>query len=141
MDSKKRILLKLGEMYAYLEQLEELLLLDEEEYLKDIRTKRACEKTLELAIETVISIINIIVSSQKLIYPESEDSLINALENKRILSKKMAKKIMDMKGFRNILVHKYGELDDHRAYKFLTEDVGDFKLFEKEIKKYLKTLK
>ena len=82
-----------------------------------------------------------IVSSQKLIYPESEDSLINALENKKILSKTMAEKIMDLKGFRNILIHKYGELDDHRAYKFLTEELGNFKLFEKDIKKYLKMLK
>lgn len=128
-------------MYTYLEQLEELLPVDEEEYFKDIKTKRACEKTLELAIETVISIINIIVSSQKLIYPESEDSLINALENKKILSGTMAKKIRDMKGFRNILIHKYGELDNRLVYKFLTEDLGDFILFEKEIKKYLKTLK
>ncbi len=128
-------------MYTYLDQLEELLPVDEEEYFKDIRSKRACEKTLELAIETIISIISIIVSSQKLIYPESEDSLINALENRKILSAAMAKKIREMKGFRNILIHKYGELDDRRAYKFLTEELDDFILFEKEIKKYLKTLK
>ena len=128
-------------MYTYLDQLEELLPVDEEEYFKDIRSKRACEKTLELAIETIISIISIIVSSQKMIYPESEDSLINALENRKILSAAMAKKIREMKGFRNILIHKYGELDDRRAYKFLTEELDDFILFEKEIKKYLKTLK
>ena len=43
-----------------------------------------------------------------------------------------------MKGFRNILVHKYGIVNDERSYEFITGRVGDFELFGKEVRLLLK---
>jgi len=52
----------------------------------------------------------------------------------------MGEKIKDMKGFRNILVHKYGRLDDRLVYRFLTEDIDDFTRFRDQVNRYLKFL-
>ena len=49
----------------------------------------------------------------------------------------MGEKIKDMKGFRNILVHKYGRLDDRLVYRFLTEDIDDFTRFRDQVNRYL----
>lgn len=46
-------------------------------------------------------------------------------------------KLDEMKGFHNILVHRYGEIDDGKAYFSLQEELNDFSLFEKEIKSFL----
>lgn len=43
-----------------------------------------------------------------------------------------------MKGFRNILVHKYGEVDDDLVYENLSDRLGDFELFIKEVLIFLK---
>ena len=42
-----------------------------------------------------------------------------------------------MKGFRNILVHKYGEVDDEISYENL-EKLSDFDLFKEEVIFFLK---
>ena len=38
-----------------------------------------------------------------------------------------------MKGFRNILVHKYGVVDDELVFEMLKEKLSDFDIFKHEI--------
>ncbi len=51
--------------------------------------------------------------------------------------KEFGEKIKDMKGFRNILVHRYGRVDDTLVYNTLTTHLGDFGGFETAIRTYL----
>jgi uncharacterized protein YutE (UPF0331/DUF86 family) len=44
-----------------------------------------------------------------------------------------------MRGFRNILVHRYGRVEDELVYKVLTKNLGDFNIFVKETIEYLKS--
>ena len=137
MEARKKILCKLEQMNTYLNELDEILPDTKNKYLQNLIVRRACEKTIESAIEAVISIISMIVSSKNLGLPQSEDDLVNILEKKKILTKITAEKIREMKGFRNILVHKYGEINDKQVYEFLTSEMSDFSKFEKEIKTFL----
>lgn len=139
MEHKKRVLAKLAEMDSYLDELEEMLPA-EEEYLQNLPVRRACEKTIELAIEAAIDVLAIIVAEEKLGFPAEEESLVEVLQKKGLLSEKLSKKIKQMKGFRNIIVHKYGEVDNEQAYEFLSVHLEDFNEFEREIKKYLQKL-
>ncbi|MBI2666123.1 DUF86 domain-containing protein [Candidatus Woesearchaeota archaeon] len=138
MELKDRILLKLSRMNTYLDELEELLPQDEEDFIHDLKTKRACQKTIEAVIEEVLDILSMLVSYFKLGLPESEDDIVRIAEKKGIISSELAAKVKSMKGFRNILVHKYGEIDDEETYIFLTHELKDFAAFEKEVKQYLK---
>ncbi len=38
----------------------------------------------------------------------------------------MAKKIKDLKGFQNFLVHRYGKIDDELAFKDINQGLPDF---------------
>ncbi|HLC88710.1 MAG TPA: DUF86 domain-containing protein [Candidatus Nanoarchaeia archaeon] len=125
-------------MDKYLQELDDLLPASKASYLNNLMVRRACEKTVESAIEAVIGIISIIVSDKKLGLPQSEDDLINLLENNQIITKTLASKIRQMKGFRNVLVHKYAQIDDVLVYHFLKKELDDFDLFEKEVREYLK---
>lgn len=140
MDYQRRVLLKLAALNQYLNELEEILP-DEEEYLNSLPTRRACEKTIELAIDTVFDIVAMLVAAEKLGFPQEEESLINLLAKKKLLTASLAQKIKRMKGFRNILIHKYGEVDDAQAYESLSGHLGDFADFEQEIKRYLQKKK
>ena len=42
-----------------------------------------------------------------------------------------------MAGFRNLLVHEYMEIDRHRVYAVLENDLGDFEKFIKAVSKLL----
>ncbi len=46
--------------------------------------------------------------------------------------------LTDMKGFRNILVHRYGEIDDEKVFEILSERLADFEKFKEQILKFLK---
>jgi uncharacterized protein YutE (UPF0331/DUF86 family) len=135
---RSRIILKLDEISTYISELEDILPTTENEYCTNITKRRAAEKTIELAIENVIDIVSMIVSSKKLGLPKSEDDLIGILEKKKILSKSLSQKLHQMKGFRNLLMHKYGVVDDKKSYAYLTTDLKDFTLFCEEVKKHMK---
>ena len=65
-------------MEKYIEELKEILP-DEKEYLENMVERRACEKTIELAIESMIDVCSMIVSFQKLGIPSDEDNIFDIL--------------------------------------------------------------
>ena len=106
---------------------------------EDSRTLRnSIYKEIEFAIENVIDICNIINSDLRLGTPETEDSIIEHLNQNKIFDKKIIEIINEMKGFRNILVHKYGEVNDEQAFENIKEGLKDFELIVKEIEEFLK---
>ena len=137
---KSRILSKIDEMDKYLSELEEIKPKSFEEYVNSVKDKRACERILQILIESVIDVCNLFVSGLKLGLPSDEDDLFIKIENKKIITKKMKGILKDMKGFRNILVHKYGEVDDEIVFEMLSEKLEDFDIFKKEILSYVKIL-
>lgn len=132
-----RILSKLDEMIRYVEELKEMLP-EKEEYLQDLIKRRACEKTIEVAIESLIDVSAMIISMQKLGLPTSEENIFDILIEKRILSKGLGEKLKDMKGFRNVLIHRYAHVDDEIVYHNLSNYLDDFYEFKKIIELYLK---
>ena len=97
-------------------------------------------KKIEASIQEVISICSIINMDLKLGIPSNRDDIIIALLNKNIISDKLAKKIKELKGFRNFLEHRNGTIDDKIAFKNIKNGLPDFKIFREEIKKYLMSL-
>lgn len=130
---KKRILTKVDELDSYLEELEGIKPIEFEDYVNSVEKKRACERLLQISIEVLIDICNILISELKLGIPSDEDEVFSKLENKKIISKKMSDILKEMKGFRNILVHKYGAVDNEIIFEMLNEKLGDFDKFKNEI--------
>ncbi len=139
MDEKqqKRILSKLDDMVRYIEELK-MMLPSKEEYLLDLVTRRACEKTVEAAIETLIDTAAMIVAAEKLGLPPDEESIFDLLGKKKILNSKLCKKSKELKGFRNILIHRYADTDNKLVYHNLKDHIDDFYDFEEQVKSYLK---
>jgi len=131
-----RILSKLDEMVKYVKELQSMLP-DQEDYLHDLIRRRACEKTIEVAIESLIDVCAMIVSAQRFGLPETEENILDMLIEKKVLSSKLAEKLKDMKGFRNILIHRYGNVDDEIVFYNLSSHMNDFYEFENAVELYL----
>ncbi|MEK6846613.1 MAG: HepT-like ribonuclease domain-containing protein, partial [Nanoarchaeota archaeon] len=56
-------------------------------------------------------------------------------------NKNIIELIRQMKGFRNILVHKYGDIDDSKAYEDIKDGLPDFETVIKDIEKFIETHK
>ncbi len=100
--------------------------------------KSAVYKEIEFSIENLIDICNIINSDLRLGVPEEEDDIINNLEKNKIFDNKTINLIKEMKGFRNILIHKYGDVNDEQAFETIKEGLKDFELIISKIEEFLK---
>lgn len=129
---RERILAKLDDLDGYVRDLRSIAPLSFTEY-RQIEKKRACERLLQIAVECVVDVCNLFVSGLRLGLPAEEDDLFEKLEQARILSPQMKERLKEMKGFRNILVHEYGHVDDAIVYQVATTELGDFTDFKNEI--------
>jgi uncharacterized protein YutE (UPF0331/DUF86 family) len=108
------------------------------DFLKMGLAKDGLYKKTEFSIESIIDICNILNSDLRLGVPDTEEDMLDRLEKKKVLSKKVIEIIRQMKGFRNILVHKYGDIDDKKAYEDIRKGIDDFEIVIKEIEGLLK---
>ncbi len=134
---EKRILSKLDELNSYLEELESIKPAEFEEYASSVKERRACERLLQISIETVIDVCNMLVSQLKIGLPADEDEVFEKLEEKRVISQGISLTLKEMKGFRNVLVHKYAKIDDELVFENL-DKLSDFERFKEEILLFLR---
>ncbi len=138
MVDEKRILIKIDELDGYVKDLSEIVPADFQEYMDDVEARRACERLLQISIECVIKISSILVKELKTGLPADEDSLFAKLKQAKVISPDMVGILKKMKGFRNVLVHRYDEVDDKQVFSFLENNVKDFEAFKKQILNFLK---
>ena len=136
---KERILSKIDELDSYLLELKEIVPNTFDDYVDFKEKRRACERLLQISIETVIDICNLILKGLRLGVPGEEEDVFDKLEKSKVITKKMKKTLKSMKGLRNILVHRYGEVDDELVFQNLKHSLSDFKTFKKEILEFLKS--
>jgi len=110
-----------------------------EDFVSSGITKDGIYKRMEFAIESIMDILNIINSDLDLGTPETEESVIINISQNKIFSKKFIDLVKEMKKFRNILVHKYGKIDDEKAFENIQEGIKDFEVIINEIEVFLKS--
>jgi len=134
---RERILAKIDQLDVYIAELKEIAPNSFAEYQK-VEKKRACERLLQVSIEVVIDICNLLVSGLRLGLPAEEEDLFRKLLKADVVSEKMGDKLREMRGFRNILVHEYAQVDDKLVYEAVKTKLEDFSLFRREVLAYLK---
>jgi uncharacterized protein YutE (UPF0331/DUF86 family) len=120
---------KLGQMESYLEELETFVLSHKpEEVKKDITLLHTAERLVQVLVDTMIDInIHILLSKEKT-YDKTQSTFL-ILGEIGVLPEKFAKKIAPVVGLRNILVHRYEELDKALFIKNLFKNKDDFKQY------------
>ncbi len=134
---RERILAKLDDLDGYLEELRQVVPETYARYMESVEKRRACERLLQISIECVIDVCALFVSGLRLGLPAEEDDLIEKLEQAGLISSGMAKVLKTMKGFRNILVHEYGRIDNAIVFTMATRQFQDFGSFKTEIQQAL----
>jgi len=134
---RERLLAKIDVLEGYLKELREIMPASFEEY-KKVEKRRACERLLQVSIECVIDICGLMVIGLRLGLPAEEDDLFDKLEQAGIITSSRKESLKKMKGFRNILVHEYGQVNDMIVYEILQNNLNDFEAFKQEILQAIK---
>ena len=121
---------KIIEIEKFLEELEDIIPGNFEEYKKDFQKKAACERYFEKIIEAVVDLGFILIRENDFKLPEDDEGVFEILLSKGIISERLSSKLRDAKGMRNIIAHEYGNIDDELIFETISnelkKDVEDF---------------
>jgi uncharacterized protein YutE (UPF0331/DUF86 family) len=123
MNMNNRIKDKIKDVENYLSELDEVKPLTLDEYTKDIKAKAACERYAEKIAEALVDLAFLAIKDKNLKSPESDAEAFTILLDNKIISSDLAGKLQDAKGMRNILAHKYGEIDDAIVFNSISEEL------------------
>lgn len=129
---------KLERAHEYTNDLAEMRGIPKEEYVSDVVLQRAVERTLMNLIQSCIDLAQHVRAANGISAGGTAKDEIQALGELEIISRDTQQKIEEAVGFRNVLAHRYGEVDHDVVYEVLHEDLHWFKRFQQEVAQWLR---
>ena len=120
---------KLSRLQGYVDVLKSAEDITWQKYQSDLRAKAFVERYLHVAIEEVIDIANHFVSFHGWREPTGYRDLFSILAEHGILPAHQLSTFQNMASFRNLLVHRYENMDDELVFGIFRKRLGDFDLF------------
>lgn len=105
-----------------------------EEYEINFEKKAACERYFEKIVESLIYLAHLVSKNERFNLLE-KNKVFDLLSEKQIITKNLSNKLKNAKGMRNIISHKYGDIDDKIVFETMKEEfISDSKEFINKIK-------
>lgn len=127
---------KLEHLEEYINDLEEYQDLSLEKLNGDKVLFRYLERTIHLAVESVLDIGSHIISDERLGNPKFNSEIIEILAENDVI-KENDENYIKMAKFRNIIVHDYAEIDPEILLKIIKENLSDLKAIFNWYKEYI----
>jgi len=118
--------------------LGEIKRLSLEQFLESYRDVQAAKYSLLEIVEACIDIANYIISVRGFRRAEEYSEMFKVLKEEGVIGKGLATKLEDMARFRNLLVHRYGEVDNRRVLEIIKYNLKDIREFEREIVEFVR---
>lgn len=130
---------KLRYVNEYTRDLREMRGMSQSAYVEDVVTQRAVERTLMNLIQACIDIAQHIRSRVDIEEGGTAKDDVRALGEVGVLSAETEEKLVEAVGFRNVLAHRYGEIDHEVVYEVLHDDLRWFERFQQEVAEWLQS--
>ncbi|MFQ6081950.1 MAG: DUF86 domain-containing protein [Candidatus Aminicenantia bacterium] len=120
-------------------EIRSVIAMEEEIFLKDKKSVYTLRYLLIEAVEAMANICNHILTRIKGQVPKGYPDCLEKLSDAEIITKELGNKLRKVASLRNIIIHKYWEIDDRKVFRSVKENIEDFEEFLKQINKILKT--
>ena len=114
---------KIVEIEKYLVELEEAASGLLEDYINSRRAQLVCERLFEIIIESIIDLVFIFINEKKFEMPEDDESSLDLIASKNIISSLLGKKLKEARRMRNIVAHKYGSINNEIVFNAIKENL------------------
>lgn len=131
-----RVRTKLGKLEGYLRGLQEKQDASRDAYRRDRDLQDIVERRFEKAIQASLDIAAHVVAAEGFREPENYGDLFDILGEEDVLSPSLSNEMVEMAGFRNVLVHEYADIQDDRVYDHL-QNLDRFRKFAEAIQRFL----
>lgn len=120
---------KLNQIIEYMDELNQIVAMPDEEIKKDYLVYHTAERLLQLIVDTMTDINMHFIKERQLSVPDDLQSTFHTLAVNGILPDDFAEKIAPVVGMRNLLVHRYEKLDRDLFVRKLKQNFSDFKQY------------
>ena len=124
---------KLRFLEQVLDDLENWPFPDLETFQRNAMLRRATERALQLAVESMIDVSERILASQRIPPADSAAENMRQLETLKILNE--SEKYIEMVRFRNFIVHRYEQIDPEVNFSIVKGKLKSFRDFIDEVRK------
>jgi len=124
---------KLRHSNEYTNDLKQFRGMTKETYTSEMVTQRAVERTFMDLIQSCIGLAQHIRSEENLGPSSTSREEIEALGDANVISRQTQARMEEAVGFRNVLAHRYGDVNHDVVYAVLHEDLQWFEKFQQEI--------
>lgn len=121
------------EIRESVEKLQRYAALPDEAFFADERNLYTVEHLLLIAIEAAATLCNHILAKTARRAPVSYGECFEGLQSVHKLDDELAAKLIQMARFRNLLVHRYWDVDATRVLAYARQNLGDFDAYLKAI--------
>ncbi len=118
-------------------EIKSLIALEEEAFLKDRKNIYTLRYLLIEAVEAMANICNHILTRLKGEVPKGYPDCFEKLSDAEIIAKELGNKLRKVASLRNIIIHKYWEIDDRKVFNSAKANINDFEEFLKQINEIL----
>ncbi|QGN07407.1 DUF86 domain-containing protein [Halorhabdus sp. CBA1104] len=132
------VVTKLEQVNEFAHDLEEMRGLSKDQYVSDIVIQRAVERTFMNLIQSCIDLAQHIRAAEDLTAARTSKEEIEALGKEGIISAETQERLEEAVGFRNVLAHRYGDVDHETVYEVLHEDLHWFEQFQQEVAQWFR---
>lgn len=98
---------------------------------------QATKHSLQEAIEACLDTANHIMAGEGFPRAEQYSEFFTTLGQKKVIDPALAERLSEMAKFRNLLVHRYTELDSRKLHELLNNNLDDIEEYVKQILEYV----
>jgi len=134
----KKIKFLISEIKENLADIREYTKVSQDKFWKDKRNILSVEHLLLRAIEATCNICVHLAAKELQKGVESPAECFELLEKEKLINRDLSASLRKMARFRNILVHRYWEVDEKKVYQYAKKNLEDFEKFIEIISKNFK---
>jgi len=127
----------LGNIADAQRRLRELGRLSETDFLGVYRNTESAKYLLIVATEAAIDLCNHIVARQGGRPPRDYADCFAILAELEVIDPHLSNRLKRMACLRNLIVHLHWQVDNHRVYRIIQDDLGDLDTFRQQILNWL----
>ncbi|ODS32776.1 MAG: hypothetical protein SCARUB_02096 [Candidatus Scalindua rubra] len=116
---KEKIAKKISDIQSAINSLDKYACNEESKFLNDDEKVAAGKYYLITMIEGCISLCTHISAKELHKVPDAYTTCFKILADNNILSEVLANSLAKMAGFRNLLIHRYWEIDNKKVYQYI----------------------
>ena len=120
---KKRTEEKIKEIESYLNSLISFKPKNLEEYKTNLEKKWACERACERIAEGLVDLAIFLIRIEEINHNEEDEKAFGVLLKNKIINENLCEKLRDLKGMRDHIAHRYGEVDDGIVFDAINSEI------------------